>query len=176
MTDSDILIDMFHSEIITTTNNSKIKLIEKNSYEITINNTPSDAIAIKTDSFPAPDKYFQNTKGECKRADFIIISETKKIILYIELKGNKEENNHIIKQLKGALCVVAYCKEIGRQFWDKQDFLDEYKNSFIGITELSINKKTSTAKRNGLHDSPQDFLKISSPHHLMFGMLAALRS
>ncbi|MBF0294012.1 MAG: hypothetical protein HQL96_02395 [Magnetococcales bacterium] len=176
MTDSDILLDMLHKEITTSTNDSKIKLKEENSYAVTIADLPSDAIIIKTDSFPAPLGCFQNTRGECKRADYILISETKKVILFIELKGNKEDGSTIIKQLKGALCVAAYFREIGKQFWDKKDFLDGYKNRFIGITEISISKRTSIVKQEKLHDSPQKFLKISSPRYLIFGQLAALLS
>ncbi len=56
-----------------------------------IRKIPLDAIVIKADEFPAPKKFFKGDKGECKRADFIIISEEKKVILYVELKAGASE-------------------------------------------------------------------------------------
>lgn len=139
-----------------------------------IRNIPADAIVIKADDFPTPNKFFQGDKGECKRADFIIISEEKKVILYIELKAGKKDASHIIKQLKGGACVITYCKEIGKHFWNQETFLNGYAHRFIGMVNLSISKKPSRHKSAPLHDSPESFLKISSPHHLQFRELAAV--
>ena len=139
-----------------------------------IRNIPSDAIVIKADDFPAPKTFFKGNKGECKRADFIIISEQKKVILYVELKAAKKDASHIVKQLKGAACVVTYCKETGRHFWNKSTFLDGYAHRFIGMVNLSVSKRPSRYKSASLHDSPESFLKISSPHNLQFNELAAV--
>jgi hypothetical protein len=139
-----------------------------------ISNIPSDAIVIKADKFPAPKTFFKGDKGECKRADFIIISEEKKVILYVELKAGAKDRGHIVKQLKGASCVISYCKEIGKQFWSEPRFLDGYAHRYIGMVNLSISKKTSRHESAPLHDSPESFLKISSPHHLQFNQLASV--
>ncbi len=139
-----------------------------------IRNIPSDALVIKADAFPAPRAFFKGEKGECKRADFIIISEEKRVILYIELKAGEKDASHIIKQLKGASCVISYCREIGKQFWGEAQFLDDYTHRYIGMVNLSISKKPSRYKSAPLHDSPERFMKISSPHHLQFRELAAL--
>jgi hypothetical protein len=137
-----------------------------------IHNIPSDAIVIKADAFPAPKTFFRGDRGECKRADFIIISEEKKVILYVEMKAGAKDASHIVKQLKGASCVISYCKEIGKQFWSEARFLDGYAHRFIGIVNLSISKRPSRYKSAPLHDLPESFLKISSPHHLQFNKLA----
>jgi len=138
-----------------------------------ISNIPSDTIVIKADKFPAPKSFFRSDKGECKRADFIIVSEEKKVILYIELKAGTHEPTHIIKQLKGAHCVISYCKEIGKQFWNETRFLDEYKHRYIAMVNLSISKKPSRHRQAVLHDSPHKFLKISSPGYLQFNQLVS---
>lgn len=139
-----------------------------------IRNIPPDAIIIKADEFPAPKTFFKGDKGECKRADFIIISEEKKVILYVELKAGARDVSHIVKQLKGASCVIAYCREIGKQFWGKTRFLDGYAHRYVGMVNLSVSKKPSRHKSSPLHDSPEKFLKISSPHNLQFNQLAAV--
>jgi len=153
-----------------------IKLEEagvKNSVSF-IRNIPSDAIVIKSDEFPAPMAFFKGDKGECKRADFIIISEEKKVILYVELKAGAKDASHIVKQLKGASCVISYCKEIGKQFWSEARFLDGYAHRYIGMVNLSISKRPSRHKSAPMHNSPESFLRISSPHHLQFNELAAV--
>ena len=139
-----------------------------------IRNAPSDSIVIKADEFPAPRSFFKGDKGECKRADFIIISVEQKVILYIELKAGKKDSKHVVKQLKGASCVVTYCREIGKLFWNQHEFLDGYMHRFIGIVNLSISKKPSRYKKSAMHDTPDNFLKISSPHYLQFKEIAAV--
>ncbi len=138
-----------------------------------IRNSPSDAFVIKADEFPAPKNFFKGDKGECKRADFIIISPEKKVILYVELKAGAKDADHIVKQLKGAACVVTYCTEIGKQFWGSS-FLNGYSHRFIGIVNLSVNKKTSRHKKAPVHDTPETFIKISSPHNIQFREIAGV--
>lgn len=174
MTDMDILTEMLMDSALIPIENEygkpMVKLEEAGvkGAKACIRNMPADTIVIKADDFPAPKKFFQGDKGECKRADFIIISEEKKVILYIELKVGKKDASHIIKQLKGSACVITYCKEIGKHFWEQETFLNGYAHRFIGMVNLSISKKPSRYKSLPLHDSPELFLKISSPHHLQF--------
>ncbi|WP_287241008.1 MULTISPECIES: hypothetical protein [unclassified Okeania] len=100
-----------------------VKLTEVDNYKVTIRRMPDDdeVIVIKVDAFRAPKEIFQGTKGECKRADFVIIADTinkGKFILCIEMKGGKKtsKEKEIIQQLKGALCFVEYCQAIGKSF------------------------------------------------------------
>ncbi|WP_305802900.1 hypothetical protein, partial [Thiolapillus sp.] len=64
--------------------------------------------------------------------------------------------------------------EIGKHFWKEETFLDGYAHRYIGMVNLSISKKPSRHRVSSLHDSPESFLKISSPHHLQFKKLAAV--
>lgn len=180
MSDMDILSNLILESVLIPHESEYgkpvIKLQEvgvKDSFSY-IRGIPSDAIVIKADEFPAPKSFFRGDKGECKRADFIIISEEKKVILYIELKAGDKDAKHIIKQLKGAKCVISYCKEIVKQFWNESTFLDDYSHRYVGMVNLSINKKPSRQSAIPLHDSPEKFLKISSPHNLRFKQLAAV--
>ena len=51
-------------------------------------------------------------------------------------KTSKEKE--IIQQLKGAQCFVEYCQAIGKSFWEKQDFLDDYKYRFVSIKNITV--------------------------------------
>jgi hypothetical protein len=141
----------------------------------TIRNLPADAMVIKVDTFRSPDDIFNGENGECKRADYVIISAEKKCILYIEIKRTKDAWNQIVKQLLGAQCFIKYCQEIGKGFWSEKDFLNGYENRFITIGHSSIPKKKTRITRNGdRHDTPARAMKIDWPHKLQFNQLAGL--
>lgn len=178
MTDMEIISELILESALVPHENEYgkpvIKLQETGikSYVCFIRNIPSDAIVIKADAFIAPKSFFKGHKGECRRADFIIISEEKKVILYIELKAGTEDASNIIKQLKGASCLIAYCKEIGKKFWSESTFLDGYAHRYVGMVKLSVSKKPSRHQSARLHDSPESFMRISSSHNLQFRELA----
>jgi hypothetical protein len=146
-------------------------------YSVTIYGMPDDdqTIIIKADAFPAPQDIFANSKSECKRADFVIISDTgsKKVIVYIEMKAGKgHTEKEIIHQLNGAKCLIAYCREIGQSFWNHNNFLKDYEYRFVSIRKISISKKpTRLPSRTIVHDRPDQMLKITSPKGLQFNKI-----
>lgn len=138
----------------------------------TISSLPSDAFVIKVDTFRSPSDIFYGAKGECKRADYVIISPRKKYVLYIELKRTKDDWNQIVKQLMGAQCFVKYCQEIGKSFWNEDNFLKDYQHRFISIGHTSVSKRPTRIKNNAqLNDSPDKAMKVDWPKNLQFNML-----
>ncbi len=143
-------------------------------YSVTIHDVPENSIVIKTDKFPPPKSVFKNEKAECRRADFVVIAHTDKYnwIVYIELKkgkGGLEEG--IISQLQGSQCLIGYCREIGRIFWQHDDFLQaaNYQARFVSIQDISINKQPNYSPQiSGIHDRAENMLKITAPHYLNF--------
>ncbi len=131
----------------------------------------------EVDTFRAPTTIFQGNRGECKRADFVIIADTVnkgKFIVCIEMKGGKKtsKEKEIIQQLKGAQCFVDYCQAIGKSFWKKGDFLDDYKYRFVSFKNIKISKKPTQSKsKDDIHDTPENMLKISSPDYIQFNHL-----
>jgi hypothetical protein len=148
---------------------------------VTIHGMPNDdqVIVIKADAFTSPKAVFTGLKGECKRADFIIVvdTETTKVILCIEMKAKAKTSPEweIIQQLKGAQCFVAYCQKIGKEFWSAKQFLDAYVYRFVTIRNINIHKKPIREVITDEHNCPERMLKISSPHHLKFNLLIGKR-
>ncbi|MFZ4858549.1 MAG: hypothetical protein ACOYL3_19355 [Desulfuromonadaceae bacterium] len=137
-----------------------------------IKGIPADAVIIKVDAFRSPDDVFNGNKGECKRADFVIISGEKKCVVYIEIKRTKDSWDQIVKQLTGAECFIKYCQEIGKSFWKDKSFLQDFKHRFVSIGHTSIAKrKTQVTKNADKHDTPQKALKIDWPNYLQFNQL-----
>lgn len=141
---------------------------------VTICGIPQDSIIIKVDEFKSPDHVFHGTKGECKRADFVIISgsETKKRILFIEMKRTSALAHEIQKQLGGALCFIHYCREIGKHFWKDRDFLKDYQPRFAYFLHTSVLKMPTRIDRCApKNDTPDKALRISSPYKQQFNQL-----
>lgn len=141
---------------------------------VKIRDLPLDALVIKVDQFRSPEDIFNGTKGECRRADYVIISSEKRCILYIEVKRTKDKWHKIVQQLRGAECFVKYCQEIGKSFWKESSFLACYKHRFVSIscTSISIDKKkTQIDKNSPIHDSPDTAMKIAHPKYILFNRL-----
>lgn len=158
---------------------NQVKLVEpQNNTSVTVSGVPQNAIVIKADAFNSPDSVFQGTKGECKRADFVIVADgsNKKVIICIEMKAGKDSEKEIIQQLTGAQCFITYCQEIGKSFWQESGFLKGYAYRFVSINRISIAKrKTRIDRHSSAHDRPDKMLKISSPNRLEFNHLAGKR-
>lgn len=144
--------------------------------KVTIKGIPWDSIVIRADVFfpraetkEFKDRFiFQGSKGENRRADFVIVSRgARKWVVCIEIKKPNRGRKEIVEQLEGALCFVSYCKSIGRAFWTKDDFLEDCDYRFVSMVNVSVNKK-STRPSNPkplLHSRPNEFLKLFGRLH-----------
>ncbi|MBD2139603.1 hypothetical protein H6F32_19045 [Anabaena sp. FACHB-1237] len=189
MSDIAILKEMIKENITVSLSEEKngthfnylVELIEpQDNYSVIIDGMPKpdQVVVIKAEKFAAPKTVFQGGKGECKRADFIIIADTptEKIIICIEMKKSKGNLKTVISQLNGAKCFISYCQEIGRIFWHQHNFLEGYQYRFVSIAYIPVSK-TKTRLNQGkkdfkeVHDSPEKMLKIFSTNYIQFDSL-----
>jgi hypothetical protein len=152
----------------------------QDNYSVTIDQMPEpdQVIIINPEKFKAPREVFNGSKGECKRADFVIIADTvtEKIILCIEMKRTKDNQRKIVQQLCGAKCFIAYCQQIGKAFWHQDRFLDDYQYRFVRITRIpNLITTTLNESKNKIttitHDTPEKMLIISGNNYLTFNQL-----
>lgn len=89
MTDMDILSQMIKDSALVQLGDNYgkpfVKLIESQAPDslATINHLPADSIVIKADEFRSPNDVFKGEKGECKRADYVLISEEKNVLFIL---------------------------------------------------------------------------------------------
>ena len=134
---------------LNNTNDYQITLTEekaKASY-IKITGLPDDALIVKTDEFRCArkpskieiDEYSCRSDNEAKReanaransafqgkhdenacADYVLLSQSKRVILYFELKSTKptKGSGHATSQLKGAQCFMDCCKLYVKHFFE----------------------------------------------------------
>ena len=146
---------------------------------VEITDLPHDSIVTRAEAFKPP-TVFKGSKGERRRADFVIVSNaaTEKWIICIETqKGTGKDPEEVEQQLRGAECFVGYCKCIGKSFWQSEKFLDGYQYRFVSIVNINIDKQTTrfykpqNQPRKKLHDSPEDFREIQGHQSLHFAQL-----
>ena len=114
---------------------------------------------------------FAGTKGERKRADFIIIDPAKKVIVFIELKCGRNKNcdsDLINNQLLGAMCLFGYIKCVLKEFWQLEDFLEDYHQKKICI--VATTERRSTAVGIGNVDC-LEFKKVYAKEEVHFSKL-----
>ena len=137
---------------------------------VKVNGVPHDSIVIRAEDFENPLTIFNGSRGERKRADFVIISNDeneKRWIICIETQESDSKKAwHVIQQLKGAYCFINYCKCIGRSFWESEEFLDSYQYRFVSIVDINFNKGKRRTQPfdyvDELHSRPDVFKKL--PH------------
>ncbi len=182
MSDIDLLSQIIVDTAIvshTPTGNNKcsVDLSENRhgniSYNLKINGIPEDSVTFRADNFPEAVGFYRGDRGENKRADYVIVakSNNKKWILFIEVKSGKNyENKEIVKQLKGAECVVAHCRAVAKRFWNANSFLDSniYENRFISIVKVNMNKLPTCNRLSGkIHNKPENMLKLGNHGKLL---------
>ncbi len=119
MPDLDILCELLRKEAMIALEDgdygkkkvtlSEPKCDDHKGYSVVISNMPEDAVVIKGDAFPSPSTIFSNSRGECKRADFVIIANihmkrTRNLIIFIEMKKGKGGSEQEIIQQGSIVC------------------------------------------------------------------------
>lgn len=183
--DIEILQEMFHPDALVALRPGQgkpaVELTDaKAETTVQIKGLPHESVVIRAEDFKVPRTVFNRSKGQRKRADFVIVSndDAKRWIIYIETQaGNYKTATHIIEQLKGAQCFISYCKCIGKSFWKSEEFLDGYEPRFVNIAGLNLEKQGSRSyspyiqAKGKLHDTPEAFLKILGSPNLYFRQL-----
>lgn len=138
-------------------------------YGLRITGAPYDTVAFRADSFPAPRDLFRCGNGECKRADYVIISrdDDENWIIYVEMKsGSTGSREEIVQQLRGAQCIVAYCRAVGREFWGEDRFLQSraFRERFVSVRNVGQpRKRPSEPPSVPVNDRPEHMKTFSDP-------------
>ena len=174
MDDLNLLRELLKDEVLaptedTQTNKKALVLPEpgSQSYELRIIGAPYDTIAFKADAFP-PCYVFRGNRGERKRADYVIVAndDDRYWIVYVEMKsGGDGLAADTIAQLRGAHCLVAYCRAIGREFWGENGFLEEskYHEHFVSVKNIGASKKPSWPPKKPKNDRPETMWRFRNP-------------
>lgn len=175
VSDIEILRKMLKTEVTVLPNEKEAIILEEADYSVIINNWSicEEFIVIKADAFELPRNFFNNANDQFKRADFIIIAETakNKVIICIEMKATSDHENKIIAQLKGAQCLVEYCRALGKAFWHSRDFLAGYNYHFVSMGHIKNGAKPKYTPAEIKFHNPKMMLKIIGERRIAFNKL-----
>lgn len=175
MNDLHILRALLKDEVLAPADDTQqdrkellLKEPQDRSYELRIVGAPYDTIAFRADAFPPSRHIFRGSRGERKRADYVIVANEneRSWIVYVEMKGGNDAlASEITAQLRGAHCLVAYCRAIGRQFWGESAFLEpgNYCERFVSVKSVGSSKKPSWPSPRPRNDSPETMWKFKNP-------------
>ena len=146
---------------------------------VKIKGLPLDSIVIRAEDFENPLTVFNGSKGECKRADFVIVSsdeDERRWIICIETQESDSEKAwHVIQQLKWTCCFISYCKCIGKSFWDSEEFLNGYQYRFVSIVDINFNQNRRVTQpfhyTGEVHNRPDAFKKLPQSPTIHFSKL-----
>ncbi len=184
MSDWDILNELFNEKALIPTESyylkTKVVLKEPDASgsSVEIMNIPSDTFVIDLDKNFSNEKLFSrsDSKGFCKRADFMLISVEKQCVLFIEMKQSSSATRlSIIEQLKGSFCVYKYCECVLKEFF-QETFFSNYKLRFIACLHTHSAKRKTAVDRSShpIHNKPEKLLKVSYAKEIQFNKIASL--
>lgn len=137
----------------------------KSDYKLTLRHLPKDALIINCDKFPNTGKvFFRGDNMECKRADYALISESANIIMFFELKRSRSTGStrECVAQLKGAECVMDYCRIIAASFFGSPDIFYGLRRRYYIVHYKTPTKRTFESQQKEGGHTPEVPRKIGS--------------
>ncbi|MCH9662350.1 MAG: hypothetical protein K0U66_01650 [Gammaproteobacteria bacterium] len=135
---------------------------------VIIEDVPEDLIAIYTDDFFLPTIFNKNKEnGLVNREDYVLVSDSEKCVIYIELKNSKLGQKIIINQLKILKLFYNLCYQISRDYSVGPDIRQDYSDRFVAIAPNSTSKSGKTEVNRQavnsayLGESPEKYLRIN---------------
>lgn len=145
--------------------------------EVTVDHVPQRSIVIKLDGRLSLLDIFKGNLGECKRADYIIVSDTGNGIVFVHLEIKREKGGttrDACNQLRGSECFAKYLQYLGKAFGGEHEFLDGVSHRFVRVCGTRPRKrKTRVTKPDGavFHDSPDSAMKIYGTQYVPYKKL-----
>ena len=167
MSDTSTLLEMINSAAIYQLEDhyrsKKVVLDEAQNglSAVEVVNVPEDTVVINVDDNFSNERLFSGTLGESKRCDFIMISESAEVALFIELKASAPHAADHIKQFKGGLCVLRYCQAVACEFLGHRNFLSCYGTRYVAFVGLASRKRPTGLEGGGKpHSTPEKHLTV----------------
>ena len=127
-------------------------------YDFTVYNPPNDAIIIKCDKFPTTGNvFFKGKNKESKRADYVLVSESEKVLMFFELKRSKSSSSakNVVAQLKGAKCIMDYCESISSSFLNENRIFLGFEHKYYKGYYTSPQKRSFERKEEPDNRTPE---------------------
>ena len=131
---------------------------------------PDNSVLLNLDKSKEPKSLFKAGKGQRKRCDYVLFTELdgRKIMIFIELKSGRTKRQDIIRQFKGAECIIDYCESVIKRFYNHIDLFVMYEKRFVIFHKAPSMAQRTTRLTPAIYknNKPESFLKIPNPVNL----------
>ena len=135
---------------------------------VDIRGVSPDAVLLKMDVGAPPADMLRKELGQRCRCDYILLTEHcgKRFLVYIDLKTaakGKLQKGGVVKQFKGARCMLMYMDAIIDVFHGQRGFFKSFDECrYVAFYKPSLYKKP-TRPLPMKNDAPERFMKYPNP-------------
>lgn len=142
--------EVLHSGLVAPISGNTLKLSEPSSplKEVVLQlEAPQYTLAVRIDKAKVS-HLFQSGRGQLKRCDYVICTKIggQKYLVFIEMKHKEHSGTEIIKQFKGAECLVDYIESVLQRFYGVES-LQKYEKRFVLFYKVPIHKRPTIPKK-----------------------------
>jgi len=132
---------------------------------VRIRDLPEGTVVLKVDKCKPYKSLFRDKHGPLRRCDYILFlrKEDRRLALFVELKSERLGRDRIIRQFKGAECLMDYCDAVLNRFHGKMGLLRHYEKHFVVFYISRLDKQTTRPKSAPKNDMPERFLTYANP-------------
>jgi len=156
--------EVLHSGLVTAPSGDAVRLREPKSpmKEVVVKvENPDRTLVLRIDKAKV-NGLFQRGRGQLKRCDYVIFTEIggQRYLVFAEMKNKEDDGEEIVRQFKGAECLLDYVDSVLRRFYEESSLLREYEKRFVLFYKTSIRKgPTRPRKKAGKNRKPEQYLR-----------------
>lgn len=145
--------------------------------QVDIFDVPENSVLLHLEQYEQPKSLFKGKKGERKRCDYVLVTAigNRPLLLFIEMKSAKLETSELVRQFKGAECIMDYCDAALTRFHDQDRVLARCAKRFVIFYRPRLSKtRTRPVFPSKDNDSPEKALRYPAPRCPSLHALVAL--
>lgn len=136
--------------------------------QVDIFDLPEDSLLIHLEKYEQPRTLFNGRLGERQRCDYVLITTVRgcPTVLFIEMKSAHLKRSDIVKQFKGAECILAYCDAALNRFHGQDGLLENCHKRYVVFYRPRLNKQRTRPRPSAFrNDSPEQALRYPAPRN-----------
>ncbi len=145
--------------------------------KVDILDVPKNSVLLHLEQYEQPKSLFEGKKGERKRCDYVLVTAigNRPLMLFIELKSTTFKSGDVVRQFKGAECIMDYCDAALTRFHDQDRVLAQCAKRFVVFYRPRAHKtRTRPTLLPKDNDSPERALRYPAPRCPSLKALVAL--
>lgn len=136
--------------------------------QVDVFDLPEDSLLIHLEKYEQPRTLFNGRLGERQRCDYVLITTVRGFptVLFIEMKSAQLKQSAIMKQFKGAECILEYCDAALDRFHGQNSLLRSCQKRYVVFYLPRVAKQRTRPKPPAFrNDSPEQAMRYPAPRN-----------